>query len=90
MADNSIPANFTHLPANVVLNLIKGHTSVLMDEAEKNQAVREDIAARVCPSCGKSLTPTTPLDPLKIFKGTGVQLIGQCVPCRYREDVNVP
>lgn len=90
MANDSIPPSFTHLPRNVVLNLLQGHSSILMDEAGKSQELREDISARVCPRCGKALTPTTPLDPMKIFKGTGIQLIGQCVPCRYREDVPTP
>ena len=86
MANDVIPKSFINLPEGAAWRLIQGRESILMAESKKAEEIREDIGTRSCPKCHKSLTPTTSRDPLKIFKGPSVQLIGQCVPCGYRED----
>lgn len=87
---STIPDNFSQLPVSLVRELLQGHTSVLMENAERDRLIRQEIGERLCPKCNRALSPTTPRDPRKIFSGASTRLVGQCLQCRYREDVADP
>lgn len=90
MPPSTIPDSFSQLPVSLVRELLEGHTSILMENAERDRATRQAIAERACPRCQQALSPTTSRDPSQIFVGVSVRLIGQCTRCNYREEVTAP
>ena len=87
MTDSKIPSGYFQLPENLVRELLRGHTSVLMENAERDQHIRAQISEKTCPQCNGNLTPSTSTDPSKIFFGANIRFVGQCARCNYRETV---